>query len=99
MHTIMTKDKAKVVVSLSGGMDSAVCAALAVRDYGAENVAALHLSYGQRTEVREQTSFVGVCEALRVHRRLLGKTPFFRAIGGSARTDEQIDVPEAEALI
>ena len=37
IQTTMTKDTAQVVVSLSGGMDSAVCAALAVRDYGADN--------------------------------------------------------------
>jgi 7-cyano-7-deazaguanine synthase len=91
----MTKDTAKVVVSLSGGMDSAVCAALAVRDYGAEHVAGLHISYGQRTEAREQTSFLGICEELGIRRRLVFKTPFFRAIGGSALTDHGIDVPEA----
>jgi 7-cyano-7-deazaguanine synthase len=76
-------------------MDSAVCAALAVRDYGAHDVAALHVSYGQRTEAREQTSFLGICERLGIHRRLIVKTPFFRAIGGSALTDEGIDVPDA----
>jgi 7-cyano-7-deazaguanine synthase len=95
----MTNDKAKLVVSLSGGMDSSVCAALAVRDYGADNVAALHISYGQRTEAREQTSFLGICEALGIHRRLIFKTPFFRAIGGSALTDDHIDVPDADGLI
>jgi 7-cyano-7-deazaguanine synthase len=41
------------VVLLSGGMDSCVCAALAARDY---DTAALHVSYGQRTEEREQQS-------------------------------------------
>ena len=95
MPKIMTNHTAQVVVSLSGGMDSAVCAALAVRDYGADNVAALHISYGQRTEAREQTSFLGICEALGIHRRLIVKTPFFRLIGGSALTDAKIDVPNA----
>lgn len=89
----------KVVISLSGGMDSAVCAALAVRDFGAEHVAALHVSYGQRTEAREQVSFVGICERLGIQRRLIVRTPLFRAIGGSALTDEQIEVPEAGAEI
>jgi 7-cyano-7-deazaguanine synthase len=92
---IMTKETAQVVVSLSGGMDSAVCAALAVHDYGADNVAALHISYGQRTEAREQTSFLGICEELGIRRRLVVKTPFFRAIGGSALTDQHIEVPNA----
>jgi len=85
----------KIVVSLSGGMDSAVCAALAVHDAGADHVAALHISYGQRTEAREQVSFLGICERLGIYRRLVVKTPLFRAIGGSALTDQGIDVPEA----
>jgi len=95
----MSDQKAEIVVSLSGGMDSAVCAALAVRDAGADAVAALHISYGQRTEAREQTAFLGICERLGVHRRLIVRTPLFRAIGGSALTDEHIAVPEAEPEI
>ena len=43
----------RAVISLSGGMDSSVCLALAARDY---DVYALHFSYGQRTERRELTS-------------------------------------------
>ena len=85
----------QVVVSLSGGMDSSVCAALAVRDYGADGVAALHISYGQRTEAREQAAFQGICDRLQIRRRLIVRTPFFRAIGGSALTDSDIAVPNA----
>src|SRR5271170_6820220 len=91
----MDDSNAQIVVSLSGGMDSSVCAALAVHNYGADAVAALHISYGQRTEAREQTSFLGICERLGIRRRLVVRTPFFRLIGGSALTDEQIAVPEA----
>lgn len=36
------------VVLLSGGMDSAVCLALAIRKYGKKNVTALAFSYGQK---------------------------------------------------
>jgi 7-cyano-7-deazaguanine synthase len=95
----MSHSKAKIVVSLSGGMDSAVCAALAARSFGAAGVAALHISYGQRTEAREQASFLGICERLKIDRRLVVRTPFFRAIGGSALTDDLIGVPEAGAEI
>ena len=38
----------KAVVVLSGGQDSAICLALAVNRYGAENVAAITFEYGQR---------------------------------------------------
>src|SRR5215469_6101873 len=93
------KPKASVLVVLSGGMDSTVCAALAVRDFGAENVAALHIDYGQRTEKRERRAFQEISEHLGIATRLAIKTEFFRAIGGSALTDDHIDVPKAPELI
>ena len=87
--------QAQVVVALSGGMDSAVCAALSVRDFGADATAALHVSYGQRTQAREQQAFQALCARLDIRRCLIFRTPFFRAIGGSALTDDHIAVPEA----
>ena len=86
--------KSRAVVLLSGGMDSCVCAALAARDHDA---AALHVSYGQRTEDRERQSFEGICERLRIEQKLLVRNEMFRAIGGSALTDENIAVPAAQA--
>lgn len=83
------------VVLLSGGMDSCVCAALAARDYDA---AALHISYGQRTEARERQSFLDVCQRLKIHNKLLVRNEALRAIGGSALTDKSIAVPSAEGL-
>ena len=41
----------KAVIVLSGGQDSAICLALAVRRYGAEEVAAITFDYGQRHSV------------------------------------------------
>jgi len=80
------------VVLLSGGMDSCVCAALAVRD---SNAAALHISYGQRTEERERRSFLAICERLGIHQRLIVRNEALRAIGGSALTDGSIPVPDS----
>jgi 7-cyano-7-deazaguanine synthase len=74
-------------------MDSCVCAALAVRDYDA---AAVHVSYGQRTEERERRSFLSVCERLGIRDRLVVRNDALRAIGGSALTDASIAVPSAE---
>ncbi len=91
----MSSDSIRAIVCLSGGMDSSVCAALTVRDFGADAVAALHISYGQRTESREQTAFRTICERLGIGKRLIVSTAFFRAIGGSALTDERIAVPDA----
>nr|WP_041857184.1 7-cyano-7-deazaguanine synthase QueC [Candidatus Koribacter versatilis]Q1IHK6.2 RecName: Full=7-cyano-7-deazaguanine synthase; AltName: Full=7-cyano-7-carbaguanine synthase; AltName: Full=PreQ(0) synthase; AltName: Full=Queuosine biosynthesis protein QueC [Candidatus Koribacter versatilis Ellin345] len=92
-------DTGKAVVVLSGGMDSTVCATLAVREYGAENIGALHVSYGQRTAAREKQAFAAVAERLGIQTRLAVETPFFRAIGGSALTDANIAVPDAGELI
>jgi len=86
---------ARALVVLSGGMDSTVCAALAVRDFGAGQTAALHIDYGQRTERRERQAYQDICERMGIRTRLAVQTPFFRAIGGSALTDEQIAVPQA----
>jgi 7-cyano-7-deazaguanine synthase len=83
------------VVLLSGGMDSSVCAALAVRDHDA---AAVHVSYGQRTEERELKSFLSICERLGIREKLVVRTEALRAIGGSALTDESIAVPKSEAV-
>jgi 7-cyano-7-deazaguanine synthase len=76
-------------------MDSSVCAALAVRDYEA---AAVHVSYGQRTQERERQSFLAICQRLKIHDRLMVHNEAFRAIGGSALTDESIAVPDAEDI-
>jgi 7-cyano-7-deazaguanine synthase len=91
----MHDQAAQVVVALSGGMDSCVCAALAVRDFGVTATAALHVSYGQRTETRELAAFQAICDRLQIRRCLSVRTPFFRAIGGSALTDDTISIPDA----
>ena len=86
------KQKSRAVVLLSGGMDSCVCAALAARDFEA---AAVHVSYGQRTEERERRSFLAICDRLGIHDRLVVRNEALRAIGGSALTDPNIAVPES----
>lgn len=87
--------KPRAIVLLSGGMDSSVCAALAVRDYKAS---ALHISYGQRTEERERRSFLAICDRFGIQNRLAVRNEALRAIGGSALTDENIAVPDAHTI-
>ncbi len=91
----MEKARERAVVLLSGGMDSCVCAALAVRDFDA---AAVHVSYGQRTEQRELKAFLGICDRLGIRDRLVVRNEALRAIGGSALTDPGIAVPEAHQI-
>lgn len=89
-------EKPRSVVLLSGGMDSCVCAALAVRETRA---AALHISYGQRTEENERRAFKKICDRLGIADRLALKNEALKAVGGSALTDESIPVPQAEGGI
>src|SRR6266536_1185913 len=88
--------KSRAIVLLSGGMDSCVCAALAARDYDA---AALHISYGQRTEEREHKSFQGICDRLGIRDRLVVRNEALKLIGGSALTDRSIEVPESQHVV
>ncbi len=91
----MSGKTSRVVVLLSGGMDSCVCAALAVREF---NAAALHISYGQRTEERERRAFLDICDRLGIHERLVVRNDALRVIGGSALTDPNIAVPESATI-
>ncbi len=91
----MNNSSQRAIVLLSGGMDSCVCAALAARDY---KVAALHISYGQRTEQREQQAFREICDRLTIRDRLMVRNEALRAIGGSALTDSNIAVPESQEV-
>src|SRR3977135_2074968 len=87
--------RSRAVVLLSGGMDSCVCAALAMRDHDA---AAVHVSYGQRTEQRERRACESICDRLGIRRQLAVRNDALRAIGGSALTDSNIAVPESHAV-
>lgn len=90
----MTKQKSKdlAVCLVSGGMDSLVCAAIANEEY--ENLAFLHLNYGQKTEERELASFKKIAEFYNVpasHQKIIDVS-FLKQIGGSSLTDDKIDV-------
>src|SRR5438552_17920534 len=86
-------NKAKAVVLMSGGMDSCVTAAIAHRTY---EIAALHASYGQRTQRRELQSFHALADHFGAVERLAVRLDHFRAIGGSSLTDSTMPVPDAD---
>jgi len=87
-------DERKAIVLLSGGMDSCVCTAMAREQHGAGNIALLHVTYGQRTQQRERQAFEQIADFYGVKYRLVAQLEHFRAIGGSALTDQKISVPE-----
>ena len=82
------------IVLVSGGMDSCVTAAIA----GMENdeIAFLHISYGQRTEARERQAFNDIADHYSVEKRLDISIEHLAKIGGSSLTDENIKVTEAD---
>lgn len=81
------------VVLISGGMDSLVTAAIANLE---GEMAFLHLNYGQRTEARELKAFNDIADFYRVEKRLVVDVGYLKEIGGSALTDERIEVPIKE---
>jgi 7-cyano-7-deazaguanine synthase len=86
--------KSEIAVCLvSGGMDSCVTAAIA----GSENdeIAFLHVSYGQRTERRERKAFGDIADFYGVEKRLDVSIEYLTKIGGSSLTDDAIEVTEA----
>jgi 7-cyano-7-deazaguanine synthase len=89
-------DERRAVVLLSGGMDSCVSTAIARERHSAGNIALLHAGYGQRTQRRERRAFEEIADFYGVRERLVVQLDHFRAIGGSALTDEKIAVPENE---
>jgi 7-cyano-7-deazaguanine synthase len=72
-----------------------VCATLAAKR---KRTAAIHVSYGQRTEARERKAFELICDHLRITHRLAIRNDVLRSIGGSALTDLNIQVPESEHI-
>lgn len=79
---------------VSGGMDSCVTAAMAAKE--SDELAFLHISYGQRTEKRERRSFNELADHFGVAKRLDISIEYLAKIGGSSLTDENIEVTEAD---
>jgi len=78
---------------VSGGMDSCVTAAIAKNEN--EEIAFLHVSYGQLTERRERKSFNDIADFYNVEKRLDVSIEYLARIGGSSLTDKSIEVSQA----
>lgn len=82
------------IVLVSGGMDSCVTTAIAHAEN--DELAFLHVSYGQRTEQRERQAFNDIADFYKVEKRLGVSIEHLAKIGGSSLTDENIAVAEAD---
>lgn len=81
------------VVLTSGGMDSCVTTAIAASE--CDEIALLHVSYGQRTERRELKAFIDIADFYGVNRTLAVSIAHLAQIGGSSLTDHKIEVSQA----
>jgi 7-cyano-7-deazaguanine synthase len=84
----------KVVIALSGGMDSCVTAAIA--NQSGYELAAFHANYGQKTSDRELKAFNDIADFYGIEKRLIVDFNHLALIGGSSLTDEKIQVRQAD---
>src|SRR3954471_13709421 len=87
------RDPSLAICLVSGGMDSCVTAAIAREEN--EELAFLHVSYGQRTEARERLACDNLAGHFQVHKRLTASIEYLKAIGGSSLTDTTVAVAGA----
>jgi 7-cyano-7-deazaguanine synthase len=86
----------KAVILLSGGMDSAVCGSIAQKEGFTLHV--LHVAYGQRTSKKELKCARDLAEFFHAKDFKVLSLDFLKTIGGSALTDENIELPEEETV-
>ncbi len=90
--------KNKSVILLSGGMDSLVCAGLALKE--SDETYFLHVNYGQKTSLKEQECFKKICEYYKIpfsHQKIIDGT-FLSQIGGSSLTDEKLEIKDYKGV-
>ena len=94
LETTIENDGPQLAICLvSGGMDSCVTAAIANEEN--DELAFLHVSYGQRTEKREREAFEALADHYKVKSRLVFSLEHLAKIGGSSLTDDRIAVTAA----
>jgi len=95
LETPVADDGPQLAICLvSGGMDSCVTAAIANEEN--DELAFLHVSYGQRTEKRERQAFEALADHFEVKSRLVISLEHLAKIGGSSLTDNRIPVTKAD---
>jgi 7-cyano-7-deazaguanine synthase len=91
LEMTVDEDGSQLAICLvSGGMDSCVTAAIAKEEN--DELAFLHVSYGQRTEKREREAFEALADHYDVKSRLVISLEHLAKIGGSSLTDARIPV-------
>ena len=83
----------KALVLLSGGIDSTTCALMACAEFGAENVVALSLFYGQKN-AQEIEAAKDVCKHCGIKDHIIQQLPDIFTGGGSTLVDQDQENPE-----
>lgn len=83
----------RALVLLSGGIDSTICAGLACREFGPENVVALSLFYGQKN-AKEIEAARDVTQHLGINDHMIQQLPDIFQGGGSTLVDPDKANPE-----
>jgi len=83
----------KAVCIISGGMDSALSSYIAKVQDGYE-IIPVHFNYGQKTEEKELKCFKKIAKSLNAKKEIVLDLHFIKDIGGSALTDDSIEVPK-----
>lgn len=85
----------RAVVLLSGGINSAVAAAVAREQY---EIALLHVAWGHRTAEREQSAFEQLTAGWGVEKTTIADLSCIASFGGSARVSKRLSIDDASAL-
>ena len=88
MGQIMNQKKA--VCIMSGGMDSTLCATMAIKQ--GYKVIGLHFDYNQRTMNREKQAFNEICDFLGIAQRVVLDVGFIAKIGCNALTNKNLKI-------
>jgi 7-cyano-7-deazaguanine synthase len=86
----------KAIVLVSGGLNSAVAAAMARQDHPA--LAMLHVRLGHRAQEKETALFEKLAAHYEVREQLVLDMPHFAEIGGNARVSRKMQLQDALAI-
>jgi len=85
----------KAISLLSGGMDSLVTLAIALKDH---EVYPLHVNYRHRTEDKELECFKKTVSHYGLKNELIADIDYLKKIGGSSITDTKIDLEKGKPV-
>lgn len=85
----------RAIVLVSGGLNSAVTAALAKEQY---EPALLHAAWGHRSAERELACFEQIAQILRVEQTMVAELSCLAVFGGNSRVSRRLPVEDANTL-